>query len=71
MKIEENGEIIDYSDQKRDKNVYLSTPIYIKNNIIEWFAYSSWDTDQYKNMEGYYNSPERIIEIVNIDTERK
>lgn len=71
MKIEDNGEIIDYSDQKRDKNVYLSTPIYIKNNIIEWFAYSSWDTDQYKNMEGYYNSPERIIEIVNIDTERK
>ena len=71
MKIEDNDEILNHLSPKGDKQDYLNTPVYVKSKRIEWFVYNSWDTDYYNNMEEYYNSPERIIEVVNTDTERK
>ena len=71
MKIEDNDEVLSHLSQKCDTQDYLNTPVYVKSKRIEWFVYNSWDTDYYNNMEEYYNSPERITEVVNTDTERK
>ena len=71
MKIEDNDEILNHLSPKGDKQDYLNTPVYVKSKRIEWFIYNSQDTDHYNNMEEYYNSPERITEVVNTDTERK
>lgn len=71
MKVEENGKIIDLADQKKPKQTIMDTPIYIKNNSIKWFVYSSWDTEEYKHFEKQFNSSDRITDMLNMDIKEK